>query len=383
VRVPLLDLRAQYETIRHDAERAVAQVFADQQFVLGPTVERFEAEMRAYTGTRHAIGVASGSDALLLALMALEIGPEDAVVTTPFTFFATAGSITRTGAHLVFADIDPETFNLAPAAVAAALAETARSARLTVLMPVHLYGRVAPMAALSRIAAEHGATIVEDAAQAVGARGRTGEGATVRMAGTFGLFGALSFFPSKNLGAAGDAGMVLCADDRMAERVRMLRTHGGVQRYVHERVGVNSRLDALQAALLSVKLPHLERWNAARRERAAAYSRRFREAGLEPRWIRLPQDAGEEHVFHQYVLRADRRDELRAALGEAGVETQVYYPIPLHRQPCFAPLGFRAGQFPEAERASRECLALPIYPELTDEQLDHVVETVTAFYRSQ
>ena len=383
MRVPLLDLRAQYETIRHDAERAVAQVFADQQFVLGPTVERFEAEMRAYTGTRHAIGVASGSDALLLALMALEIGPEDAVVTTPFTFFATAGSITRTGAHLVFADIDPETFNLAPAAVAAALAETARSARLTVLMPVHLYGRVAPMAALSRIAAEHGATIVEDAAQAVGARGRTGEGAMVRMAGTFGLFGALSFFPSKNLGAAGDAGMVLCADDRMAERVRMLRTHGGVQRYVHERVGVNSRLDALQAALLSVKLPHLERWNAARRERAAAYSRRFREAGLEPRWIRLPQDAGEEHVFHQYVLRADRRDELRAALGEAGVETQVYYPIPLHRQPCFAPLGFRAGQFPEAERASRECLALPIYPELTDEQLDHVVETVAAFYRSQ
>ena len=383
MRVPLLDLRAQYETIRHDAERAVAQVFADQRFVLGPTVERFEAEMRAYTGTRHAIGVASGSDALLLALMALEIGPEDAVVTTPFTFFATAGSITRTGAHLVFADIDPETFNLAPAAVAAALAETARSARRTVLMPVHLYGRVAPMAALSRIAAEHGATIVEDAAQAVGARGRTGEGATVRMAGTFGLFGALSFFPSKNLGAAGDAGMVLCADDRMAERVRMLRTHGGVQRYVHERVGVNSRLDALQAALLSVKLPHLERWNAARRERATAYSRRFREAGLEPRWIRLPQDAGEEHVFHQYVLRADRRDELRAALGEAGVETQVYYPIPLHRQPCFAPLGFRAGQFPEAERASRECLALPIYPELTDEQLDHVVETVAAFYRSQ
>ena len=383
MRVPLLDLRAQYETIRRDAERAVAQVFADQQFVLGPTVERFEAEMRAYTGTRHAIGVASGSDALLLALMALEIGPEDAVVTTPFTFFATAGSITRTGAHLVFADIDPETFNLAPAAVAAALAETARSARRTVLMPVHLYGRVAPMAALSRIAAEHGATIVEDAAQAVGARGPTGEGATVRMAGTFGLFGALSFFPSKNLGAAGDAGMVLCADDRMAERVRMLRTHGGVQRYVHERVGVNSRLDALQAALLSVKLRHLERWNLARRERAAAYSRRFREAGLEPRWIRLPQDAGEEHVFHQYVLRADRRDELRATLGEAGVETQVYYPIPLHRQPCFAPLGFRAGQFPEAERASRECLALPIYPELMDEQLDHVVETVAAFYRSQ
>jgi dTDP-4-amino-4,6-dideoxygalactose transaminase len=203
------------------------------------------------------------------------------------------------------------------------------------------------------------------------------------MAGTFGLFGALSFFPSKNLGAAGDAGMVLCGDDRMAERVRILRTHGGVRRYVHERVGVNSRLDALQAALLAVKLPHLERWNAARRERAAAYSRRFREAGLESSRIRLPKDAGEEHVFHQYVIRAERRDELRAALAEAGVETQVYYPIPLHQQPCFAPLGFRAGQFPEAERASRECLALPIYPELRDEQLDHVVEAVAAFDRAR
>jgi len=381
MRVPLLDLRAQYETIRHDVERAVARVFADQQFVLGVTVERFEADMKAYTGARHAIGVASGSDALLLALMALEIGPPDAVVTTPFSFFATASSVVRSGARLVFADIDPETFNLAPVAVAAALAETVHAVRRAVLMPVHLYGRLAPMTALSTIAVEHGVTIVEDAAQAIGARGRVGTG-EARMAGTFGLLGALSFFPSKNLGAAGDAGMVLCEHDRMAERIRILRTHGGVRRYLHERVGVNSRIDALQAALLSVKLPHLERWNAARRERASAYSRRFREAGLEPRWIRLPQGAGEEHVFHQYVLRAERRDELRAALAEAGVETQVYYPIPLHLQPCFAPLGFRAGQFPEAERASRECLALPIYPELRDEQLDYVVETVAAFYRS-
>jgi dTDP-4-amino-4,6-dideoxygalactose transaminase len=383
MKVPLLDLRAQYETIRHDAERAVARVFADQQFVLGTTVERFEADMKAYTGARHAIGVASGSDALLLALMALEIGPHDAVVTTPFSFFATAGSIVRTGARLVFADIDPETFNLAPGAVAAALADTVRAVRRVVLMPVHLYGRLAPMAALSTIAAEHGATIVEDAAQAIGARGHAETGEAMRMAGTFGQFGALSFFPSKNLGAAGDAGMVLCGDDRMAERVRVLRTHGGVGRYVHEWVGVNSRLDALQAAVLAVKLPHLERWNAARRERAAAYSRRFCEAGLGSRWIRLPQDAGEENVFHQYVLRAERRDELRAALAEAGVETQVYYPVPLHRQPCFAPLGFRAGQFPEAERASRECLALPIYAELEDEQIDHVVETVATFYRGR
>jgi dTDP-4-amino-4,6-dideoxygalactose transaminase len=383
MRVPLLDLRAQYETIRPDVERAVARVFADQQFVLGTTVERFEADMKAYTGARHAIGVASGSDALLLALMALEIGPHDAVVTTPFSFFATAGSIVRTGARLVFADIDPETFNLAPTAVAAALAQTVRAVRRVVLMPVHLYGRLAPMAVLSTIAAEYGATIVEDAAQAIGACGRAETGDATRMAGTFGLFGALSFFPSKNLGAAGDAGMVLCGDDRMAERVRVLRTHGSVGRYVHEWVGVNSRLDALQAAVLAVKLPYLERWNAARRERATAYSRRFREAGLGSRWVRLPQDAGEESVFHQYVIRAERRDELRAALAETGVETQVYYPIPLHRQPCFASLGFRAGQFPEAERASRECLALPIYPELGDERLDHVVGTVAAFYRGR
>ena len=381
MRVPLLDLKAQYDTVRSATEEAVARVFEEQRFVLGAAVERFESEMKAYTGARHAIGVASGTDALLLALMALEVGPQDIVVTTPFTFFATAGSIVRTGARLVFADIDPGTFNLSTEAATTALAEAAAGARRAVLMPVHLYGRIAPMDELGALAAEHGATIVEDAAQAIGARSVSERG--TRMAGTFGLFGALSFFPSKNLGAAGDAGMVLCADDAMAERVRMLRTHGGARRYVHERVGVNSRLDALQAAVLSVKLPHLEGWNAARRERAAGYSRRFAAAGVEPRRIQVPEDAGEAHVFHQYVIRAERRDELRAALGEAGIETQVYYPVPLHLQPCFEPLGFRPGQFPESERASRECLALPIYPELTDDQLDHVVATVAAFYRSR
>jgi dTDP-4-amino-4,6-dideoxygalactose transaminase len=375
MRVPLLDLKAQYQTIRTDAERALAEVFADQHFVLGPAVQRFENEMKAYTGATHAIGVASGSDALLLALMALDAGPGDAVVTTPFTFFATAGSIVRTGARLVFADIDPATFNIAPDAAAAALAEAARAARRTLLMPVHLYGRVAPMAQLSAVAARHGAPIVEDAAQAVGARNAG------RMAGTFGAFGALSFFPSKNLGAAGDAGMVLCGDDQLAERLRMLRTHGSVRRYFHERVGINSRLDALQAALLSVKLPHLERWNEGRRERAAAYSRRFREVGVEAGPVRVPDPADGEHVFHQYVIRAERRDQLRDRLTKAGIETQVYYPVPLHRQPCFEPLGFRAGEFPHSEQASRECLALPIYPELGDDPLDYVVETIAAFYR--
>ena len=227
MRVPLLDLKAQYQTIRADAERALAEVFAAQHFVLGPAVERFENEMKAYSGASHAIGVASGSDALLLALMALDVGPGDAVVTTPFTFFATAGSIVRTGARLVFADIDPATFNIAPAAAAAALAEAARAARRTLLMPVHLYGRVAAMAELSAVAERHDSPIVEDAAQAVGAR------SAGRMAGTFGAFGALSFFPSKNLGAAGDAGMVLGSDDQLVERVRMLRTHGSVRRYFH------------------------------------------------------------------------------------------------------------------------------------------------------
>ena len=374
MRVPLLDLPAQYRTIRADVERAVAAVFADQHFVLGPAVERFEDEMCAYSGAGHAIGVASGSDALLLALMALDVGPGDTVVTAPFTFFATAGSIVRTGARLVFADIDPATFNIAPDAAAMALGEAARAARRTVLMPVHLYGRLAPMDELSALAARHGAPIVEDAAQAVGAR-RAG-----KMAGTFGVCGALSFFPSKNLGAAGDAGMVLANDAALAQRLRMLRTHGSERRYFHERVGINSRLDALQAALLSVKLPHLERWNEARRERAAAYSRRFREAGLDGGVVRTP-DAPADHVFHQYVIRAERRDALRERLTQAGVETQVYYPVPLHRQPCFAPLGFRAGEFPHSEQASRECLALPIYPELANDQLDHVVETIAGFYR--
>jgi dTDP-4-amino-4,6-dideoxygalactose transaminase len=381
MKVPLLDLKAQYETIRGETERAVKRVLTDQQFVLGPAVDRFESEMRAYTGALHAIGVASGSDALLLALMALDVGPSDAVVTTPFTFFATAGSIVRTGARLVFADIDSATFNICPQAAGAALADAARSARRLVLMPVHLYGRLAPMEELGAVAAGHDAAIVEDAAQALGARGRSEPKG--RAAGTFGALGALSFFPSKNLGAAGDAGMVLSIDDSLGERVRMLRAHGSVRRYVHERVGVNSRLDALQAAILSVKLPHLDAWCEKRRERAAAYSKRFHAAGLAPSRLRVPDNAAEAHVFHQYVIRAEHRDELRQALTAKQIETQVYYPVPLHLQPCFAPLGFRSGQFPEAERASRECLALPIYPEIGDDQLDHVVDTVAAFYRER
>ncbi len=379
MKVPLLDLKAQYAAIRSEVERAVGELFAAQQFVLGPVVDRFEGEMSAYTGARHAIGVASGSDALLLALMALEVGPGDTVVTTPFTFFATAGSIARTGARLVFADIDPGTFNLSSATVAPVLEACARESRRTVLMPVHLYGRVAPMEELGALAERLGARVVEDAAQSVGARQRL-DGAA-RMSGTMGDLGALSFFPSKNLGAAGDAGMVLTNDESLATRVRLLRTHGQVRRYVHDFVGINSRLDSLQAALLSVKLRYVEGWNARRRERAAAYSSAFRAARPAPSPIVLPEPAGEEHVFHQYVIRCPLRDELRSALSEAGIETQIYYPIPLHLQPCFEQLGLGRGSFPEAERAADECLALPIYPELRDEQIDFVVGAIGDFYR--
>ena len=379
--VPLLDLGAQYETIRGDVERAVAAVFADQKFILGPPVERFEREMKTYTGAAGAVGLASGSDALLVALMALDVGAEDTVVTTPFTFFATAGSIVRTGAKLAFADIDPRTFNIDPSAATAALDEVRRRSRRMVLMPVHLYGRLAPMDALLRAAADCEAAVVEDAAQAVGARAAF-VGAE-RQAGTFGAFGALSFFPSKNLGAAGDAGMLLCGSDDLTDRVRTLRNHGGRARYVHERVGVNSRLDSLQAAVLSVKLAHLDRWNAARRAKAAGYRARFEAAGLVPNLVMPPEEPGESHVFHQYVIRAERRDALRDAMAKAGVASQVYYPVPLHRQQCFESLGFRAGQFPEAERACAECLALPIYPELSDAQQDRVVDVIAAFYHGR
>ena len=381
MKVPLLDLGAQYEAIRDDVERAVAAVFGGQQFILGPAVERFEREMKAYSGAAGAVGLASGSDALLVALMALDVGPEDTVVTTPFTFFATAGSIARTGAKLAFADIDPRTFNLDPEAAAVALTDARRRSRRVVLMPVHIYGRLAPMGALVRAAAKHDAPIVEDAAQAVGARAEMD--GTVRQAGTFGISGALSFFPSKNLGAAGDAGMLLCGSDEMTERVRVIRNHGSRTRYYHDLVGVNSRLDSLQAALLSVKLPHLDSWNAARRAKAAGYRARFEAASLVPRPIVVPEEPGESHVFHQYVIRAERRDELRDAMAKEGVASQVYYPVPLHRQRCFEPLGFRAGEFPESERACSECLALPIYPELSEAQQDRVVDVIAAFYRGR
>jgi dTDP-4-amino-4,6-dideoxygalactose transaminase len=379
VKVPLLDLKAQYASIRREVEEALAGVFAEQQFVLGPWVERFEQEMERYTGARHAIGVASGSDALLLALMALGIGPRDAVVTTPFTFFATAGAVARTGARLVFADVEPQSLNLCPRAAAETMERRPAPPGRWVLLPVHLYGRAADLEAFSSLARRFGAALVEDAAQALGARSRPEGGPR---AGTVGDCGALSFFPSKNLGGAGDGGMILTNDDELAARVRMLRVHGSArERYVHERIGINSRLDAIQAAVLSVKLRRLDEWNRKRRQRAAFYTRRLEQEGLVPKFVRPPREAGEAHVFHQYVIRAERRDALRSALARAGVATQVYYPRPLHLQPCFADLGYERGDFPEAERAAEECLALPMYPELEEDQIEHVVRAIAAFYR--
>jgi dTDP-4-amino-4,6-dideoxygalactose transaminase len=376
VTVPFLDLGAQDAAIGVEVRAALEEVLATRQFILGPHVERFEVAMAAYSGVRHAVGVGSGSDALLLALRAVGVGPGRAVVTTPFTFFSTASTILRLGARVVFADIEPATFNVAPAAVAAAV-EDARG-DVAGIVPVHLFGRLARMDDLAAIAARHGLWIVEDAAQAVGAR------AAGTRAGAGGRAGILSFYPTKNLGALGDGGMVLTDDDAVAADVRRERHQGQVAAYVHGSLGVCSRLDALQAAALAVKLRHLDGWNARRREVAGWYGMLLREAGLAgvagaP--LVAPDLAGEAHVFHQYVVRARERDRLREHLGARGIGTMVYYPMPLHLQPALASLGLRAGAFPEAERAAGEVLALPIYPELARAQAETVVEAIASFYR--
>jgi dTDP-4-amino-4,6-dideoxygalactose transaminase len=376
VKVPFLDLGAQDAAIGAEVRAAIAEVLGSRQFVLGPHLERFEAAMAAYCGVPHAIGVASGTDALLLVLAALGTGPGLAVVTTPFTFFATASTILRLGARPLFADIDPATFNLDPAAAAAAI-EDART-EVVGMVPVHLFGRLAPMPALTALAERRGLWVVEDAAQAVGAR------VNGVAAGAFGRAGALSFYPTKNLGALGDGGMVLTRDAAVAARVRQERHQGQVASYVHASLGLCSRLDALQAAALGAKLRHLDDWNARRRERAAWYGALLAEAGVAgspgaP--LAAPAPAGEAHVFHQYVVRARDRDRLRAHLAAAGVATMIYYPTPLHLQPALAPLGLRAGTFPEAERAAAEVLALPIYPELERDRVETVVEAIARFYR--
>ncbi len=395
--VPLLDLKAQYATIRDEVRGAVDAVFESQRFILGPEVEALEQEVAAYTGVAHAIGVTSGTDALLLALMALDVGPGDEVLTTPYTFFATAGAIHRLGATPVFADIDPVTCNLDPDALEAALRDRlARGGRVKAIMPVHLFGLPADMAPIEALAVRHGLPIVEDAAQAIGAEyvrpPASGSGSRLasggsrqRRAGAMGAVGCFSFFPSKNLGGAGDGGMCVTDDARLAERLKALRVHGSRTKYYHDEVGINGRLDALQAAVLRVKLRHLEAWHVARARNADRYRRLFREAGLAAPAgpVRLPTDgAPHRHVYNQFVIRVPRRDALVAHLHEAGIGCEVYYPVPLDRQACFAHLGYPEGAFPESERAARETLALPIYPELTEAQQAEVVEAIAGFVRA-
>jgi dTDP-4-amino-4,6-dideoxygalactose transaminase len=378
--VPLLDLKAQYAPLRDRIEAIMREVCDSQLFVLGPKVEELERRVAAYCGARYGIGVSSGTDALLVALMALEVGPGDEVLTSPYSFFATAGVVARLGARPVFCDIEPDTYNLDPDAVADFLATGCRreggvlvnratGGRMRVLMPVHLFGQTADMDALMDLAARYGLTVVEDAAQAIGAK--TAAGAD---AGSIGAIGCLSFFPTKNLGAFGDAGLCLTNDAALAERLRILRVHGGERRYYHAVVGGNFRLDALQAAVLLVKLESLDEWTAGRQRNAARYTELFRDAGER---IRLPlARPGVRHIYNQYAIRVRDRDDLREHLRSCNVGTEIYYPVPLHRQECFAYLEYPEGSFPQAEAAARESLALPIYPELTSAQLDHVARSV-------
>ena len=378
--VPLLDLGRQYAQIRREIEEALERVAESQQFILSDEVAAFEREAASYLGASSVVGCASGTDALWLALLASGVGPGDEVITSAFSFFSSAAAIVRTGARPVLMDVDSRTLNLDPALVEQRITRSL-PAGLRALLPVHLYGQCADMDAFERIAAEHKLAVIEDAAQAFGALWRG------RRAGTLGTAAAFSFYPTKNLGAFGDAGCVATGDAACADRIRRLRNLGISERYRHDEIGANSRLDALQAAVLRVKLQHLERWNAQRRERAAEYDRLVLRAGLvEGRSkslapVRLLEIAPQaHHIFHQYVIRASRRDELRAFLTSRRIGTEVYYPLPLHMQKCFSYLGYREGDLPESERAAREVLALPMFPELTAGEQRYVVETIADFY---
>ncbi|HYA25311.1 MAG TPA: DegT/DnrJ/EryC1/StrS family aminotransferase [Terriglobales bacterium] len=367
---PLVDLKAQYRAIQAEVDAAIQRVMDSQQFILGPEVENFEKEVAEYCGTRFAVACASGSDALLLALMALEAGPGDEIVTTPFTFVATAGSVARLGARPVFVDIDPGTYNIDPRRLEAAITSKTKA-----IIPVHLFGMSADMDTIMKIADQRNIPVIEDAAQAIGA---TYAGKPV---GSIGLCGCFSFFPSKNLGGAGDGGMLTTNDEAFADKLRLLHLHGGHTKYVYELIGMNSRLDALQAAILRVKLQHLDSWSEGRRRKAARYDELFTKLGLD-RHIRLPRiQAKCSHIYNQYVIRAARRDELKAFLRDCGVPSDIYYPLPLHLQRAFSYLGYKRGDFPESEAASEQVLALPVFPEMTDDQQNLVVESIAAFYR--
>ena len=386
----MLDLSRQYERIRPEILAAVERVCASQHYILGEEVSALEHALAEFTGAVAAVGCASGTDALWLALVAAGVGPGDAVITSPFSFFASASAIVRAGATPVFVDIDPRTFNLDPIQLEKAL-QSGKSRKLRAVLPVHLYGQCADMDAITRVAADAKLAVIEDAAQAIGAAWNA------RAAGSLGTAAAFSFYPTKNLSAYGDAGCVTTMNADFAEHMRRLRNHGSPQRYVHEEFGWNSRLDSIQAAILLVKMRYISEWNEQRGERAAAYDRLLISAGLAKTSedgtsktppvttkdlpLTLPyRDPRARHVFHQYVVRAQHRDELRAFLAENGVGSEIYYPIPLHLQSCFAYLGYREGDLPESERAAREVLALPIFPELREEEQQRVVEAIAEFY---
>ncbi len=381
--VPVLDLTRQYRRIQDEVQRALSEVFESQHFILGSNVSGLESEVARHLGVAQAVGVASGTDALLLGLRALGLRRGEGVLTSSFTFFATAGAVHNAGGRPFFADIDPETFNLSPESVRRFLEEECRPGEdglpvheatgtaIRVLLPVHLYGLCADMDALNEIARAHNLKVLEDACQAYGS---TYKG---KRAGALGDMAAFSFFPTKNLGGAGDGGMVTTPDEALADRLRMLRVHGGKARYIHEAVGYNSRLDEVQAAVLRVKLKYVDEWNGERRSRAALY--RSGLDGLAP--VKAPgAPEGCEHIFHQYVIRTTHRDELKAFLADRQIGSMIYYPVPLHLQPCFRFLGYREGDLPETERAAAEVLALPIFAELTEEEISEACEAIRTFY---
>lgn len=375
--VPLLDLKAQYTPIREELREAIDRVADSQHFILGPEVEGLEREVADYSQCAHGIGVSSGSDALLVALMAIGIKPGDEVITTPYTFFATAGAVARLGARPVFVDIDPLTYNIDPVKIEAAVTDRTRA-----IIPVHLYGQMADMDQIMETAARHDLYVIEDAAQAIGSEYKG------RRAGSIGHFGCFSFFPSKNLGGFGDGGMVTANDAQLADQVKLLRNHGYRPKYYNKVVGGNFRLDAIQAAVLRVKLKHLDSWTKARQENAALYRDLFVGAGLSAAPgaadgagdVVLPTEAHDRrHIYNQFVVRSERRDALMAHLKERQIGTEIYYPVPMHVQECFADLGYAEGQFPESEAAARQTLALPIYPELTREMIESVAGAVASF----
>ena len=395
MRVPMLDLSEQYRVLAEPIRREFDEIIATQSFILGPKVEEFERALAQYCGARHAIGVSSGTDALLAILMALGVGPGDAVVTTAYTFFATAGCIARVGATPVFVDIDPVTFNISPEALAGFLENECRrnpegklidlqDRFVRAIVPVHLFGLCCEMDAINALAQKFGLTVIEDAAQAIGAEYESKDG-RIRQAGTMSPAGYFSFYPSKNLGAAGDAGAIVCDDDELAQRFRIFRQHGMESRYFHHEIGGNFRIDAIQAAILKIKLPYLDGWSAARRTAADFYRKKFTGRGLTDR-IALPAEPYRErgltnhHIYHQYVIRTPDRDALQKHLTAREIGCAIYYPLGLHEQKCFAALGYHAGDLPETERAARETLALPIYPELTPEMQRAVVDAIAEFF---